>query len=88
MLLLRPRLLEYLAPVADDDGVGGDDQRGLAPLRIVDFPPVHVQRLLGRCLQRVFERRHALGEVFGEVGGDNVDLGEAYLRIGMGVLLA
>ena len=80
MLPLRPRLLEDLAPAADDDCVGGDDERRLAAVGVVDLAPVHVQGLFGGRLERVLERRDGgLGQVFGESRRDDVDLGEAYL---------
>lgn len=79
MLLLRSRFLEDLAPVADDDGVGSHYDYRLALFHIVNLPLIHVQCLFRRRLKDIFERGHVFGEIFGEIRGDDVDLGEAYL---------
>lgn len=65
-----------------DDGIGCDDQRGLAFGRVVDFGFVDCAAfLLGRC-EDVFEGAEAMREVLGEGAGDYLEGGEADLGWG------
>lgn len=74
MIGFAPRLLQNLARVRDNDGVGCNDNGRIAALRIVDFPLVYVLRLFRRRFEHVVERAERVGEVFGKFGGDDVDI--------------
>ena len=78
VMLGIPRLLHDGAAVADYDGVGGDDD---AQVAIVDLALVDVNGLLLGGFQDVFVRGQRLGQVLGEVGGDDLDVGQAKLHI-------
>lgn len=78
MLLLAPRLLENLAELGADDGVGGDDERGLA-FGGVDGRFVDVERFLLRRFEYVFEGCEGFAFVFGDGGGDDFEVGQADL---------
>jgi hypothetical protein len=76
---LSPRLLQYPARVADDDGVGGDDDGRLAQLRVVDLAAVDFGGLCARRLEHIVQRAEVVGEVFGELRGADIDVAEAEL---------
>lgn len=62
-----------------DDGVGGDDERRFTFGGVVDFGSVHSERFLGGGREHVFEGRQCFGQVLGEGGGDDFEVGEPYL---------
>lgn len=64
MILLAPRLLQYLSCRADHDRVCGDYQRWLS-LGTVELRLVDRQCLMLGCSVHVFERCQRLGEIFG-----------------------
>ena len=79
MFLFGARLLHDFAQAGDDDGVCGDEEGGFAFLRVVDFRGVDVLRLLQGCGEDIFYAGGRFGQVFGEGGGDYVEVGEADL---------
>tara|TARA_R110002003_G_scaffold54_16_gene4815 strand:+ start:5473 stop:6201 length:729 start_codon:yes stop_codon:yes gene_type:complete len=72
-------LLEYAAIVADDDCVCCDDDGWLAALRVVDLAAVHILRLRRGGLEDVVEGAQFVGQIFGKLGGADVDVGQAKL---------
>ena len=80
MLALAARLLQDLAQVGGDDGVGCDDEGGLV-VGCVDGGGVDV---LGFCCggcEDVFKRWQGMGLVFGDCGGDDFEVCEADLGV-------
>ena len=77
---LAARLLEDAAIVADDDGVGSDEEGGLAAVRIVDLAAVDFLGLCAGRLEDVVEGAEGVGEVFGKGRGHNVDVEQAQLQ--------
>lgn len=80
VLTLRAGLLQNLAEVANNDGVGGDDQRGLTLLLVVNLLLVHRHRLLRRSLEHIFEGSEALGQVLRKRRRDDFEIAEADLQ--------
>jgi hypothetical protein len=79
VVYLASRLLQYAPIVADDDGVCGDDEGRLAALCVVDLADVDVFGLLRGGLENVVEGAQVVGQVFGELGGADFDVGQAQL---------
>jgi hypothetical protein len=65
VLALAARFLEDLAQVGGDDGVGGEDERGLVVGR-VDGGGVDVLGFCGGGCEDVFEGWKGVGLVFGD----------------------
>ena len=79
MLRLGSGLLEDLSQQRDDDRVGGNDQRRLAELRVVELGGIDGGGFLGGGLQDILEGREGLGESFRDGGGDDFEVRETYL---------
>ena len=74
------RLLKYLAAMADNDCVGRNDQGWITQLLFgAQCRSVDIQRFLARCLKDVFEGGQSLRKVLRDGGGDDLNVGKAYL---------
>lgn len=79
MIGFGSRFLKNLAGMADDNGIGGDDDGGLAEGRVVEFGGVYVHCFLFGGLEDVFQGGEGFGEVFGEGGGEDFEVVETNL---------
>jgi hypothetical protein len=79
VILLPSRLLQYPPSVTDYDGVGSDDDRGLAALFVVDFALVHLHRFGFGSLEDIGRGTQLMGIVLGERGRAYVNFCQADL---------
>ena len=82
MLALAARFLEDLAQVCGDDGVGSEDEGGLVVGR-VDGGGVNILGFRCGGCEDVFKGWQGVGLVFGDCGGDDFEVCEADLGVGV-----